>query len=47
MNKKHKKVYRVLNFIEYLLILISGVTECIFNSAFASLVGIPVAITIF
>ena len=26
MSKKHKKVYRVLNYIEYLLILISTVT---------------------
>ena len=36
MGKKHKKVYRVLNYIEHLLILIS---------AFASFVGIPIGIT--
>ena len=35
MSKKHKKVHRVLNYIEYLLILISTVTGCVFISAFA------------
>ena len=29
MSKKHKKVYRVLNYIEHLLILISTVTRCV------------------
>ena len=42
MSKKHKKVYRVLNYIEHLLILISKVTECISISSFASLVGVPI-----
>ena len=45
MSKKHKKVYRVLNYIEHLLILISTVMGCISISAFASLVGIPIEIT--
>ena len=45
MSKKHKKVYRVLNYIEHLLILISAVNGCVFISAFASLVGIPIGIT--
>ena len=45
MSKKHKKVYRVLNYIEHLLIiLISTVTRCISISSFASLVDIPVGI---
>ena len=30
ISKKHGKVYRVLNYIEHLLILISTVTGCVF-----------------
>ena len=45
MSKKHKKISRVLNYIEHLLILISTVTGCASISAFASLVGIPIEIT--
>ena len=45
MSKKHKKVYRVLNCIENLLILISTVSGCVLISVFASLVNIPVGIT--
>ena len=45
MSKKHKKVCRVLIYIEHLLILISTVTGCVSISAFASLVGISVRIT--
>ena len=48
MSKKHKGVYRVLNYIEHLLSLISTVTGCISISSFASLVslvGIPIGIT--
>ena len=45
MTKKHKKVYRVLNYIADLLILISTVSGSIVISAFASLVGIPMGIT--
>ena len=44
MSKKHKKFYRVLNYIEHLLILISTVTGCVSISAFASLVGILIRI---
>ena len=44
MSIKHKKVYRVLNYVEHLLIIISAVTECVYNSTFASLVGIPIGI---
>ena len=46
-SKKHKKVYRVLTYIEHLLILISTVTGCVSISAFASLVGIPVGVNSF
>ena len=45
MSKKHKNVYRVLNYIEQLLVLVSTVTRSIFISFFASLVGIPIRIT--
>ena len=45
MSNKHKKVYRVLNYIKPLLILISAVTGCISISSFAYLVGIPIGIT--
>ena len=40
MGKKHKKVCRVLNYMEHLLILISTVTRCVSIFTFASLVGI-------
>ena len=45
ISKKHKKVCTTLNYIQHSLILISTITGCIFISAFASLVGIPIAIT--
>ena len=45
MSKNHKNVYRILNYIEHLLILVSAVTRCISVSAFAYLVGIPIGIT--
>ena len=45
MSKKHKKVRTNLNYIENLLILDSAITECIFISAFASFVGIPIGTT--
>ena len=44
MSKKHKKVCRVSNYIEHLLILVSTVTGCVSISAFASLVRIPIRI---
>ena len=46
MSKKHKKVCRDLSSIEHSLIVISIITACAIISAFASLVGIPVGITI-
>ena len=42
MSKKHKKVCRVLNYVEQLLILISTVTGCVSISHFAPLVGFPI-----
>ena len=44
-SKKHNKVCRVLNYIEYLLILISTVTGFFSIFSFTSLVGIPISIT--
>ena len=45
INKKHKKDYTALNCIEHSLILVIAITGCGWNSAFASLVGIPVGIS--
>ena len=45
MSKEHKKVYKNLNYIEHLLILISTITGSVSISAFASVVGIPIGIT--
>ena len=45
MSKQHKKVFTTLDCIEKFLILASTITGCISNSAFASLVCIPVRIT--
>ena len=45
MSKKHKKSCRVFNYIDHLLIVISTITGCIFISASASVVGIPIGIT--
>ena len=42
MSKKHKKVCRVFNYTEHLLILVSTVTGFISIFTFASLLGIPV-----
>ena len=44
MGKKHKKGCIMLNYIEHLFILVFAVTGCIFISAFASLLGIPIGI---
>ena len=41
MSKKHKKVCRVSNYIEHLLIATILITGCIPISPFASLVGVP------
>ena len=45
MIKKHKKVCKVLNYIEHLLILISTVTGYVSISAFTSLVNVHTEIT--
>ena len=45
MSKKHKKVCTSLNYIEHFLILASTITRSVSISAFASLFGIPIAIT--
>ena len=45
INKKHKNVCRVLNYIDHLLIKISTITGWVSISAFSSLVGIPIEIT--
>ena len=42
MNKKPKKVCRILNYIDHSLIAISTITGCVFISAFNSLVGIAI-----
>ena len=45
MNKKHKKVWTTLNYVEHFLILASTITECVSISTFPYLVGIPIGIT--
>ena len=45
ISKKHKNIYRVLNYTDHLLILTWAITGCVFISAFASLVGILIGIT--
>ena len=45
MNKKTKKVCRILNYIDHSLIAISTITGCVSISAFNSLVGIAIGIT--
>ena len=47
MSKKHKKVYRVLNYIQDSLIVICKVTGCVSISTFASLVAISIGIASF
>ena len=45
ISKKHKTVYRNLNYMEHSLILISTIIGCVFISDFAFLVGVSVGIT--
>ena len=42
MSKGHKRVCRVINYIEHLLILASAFTRCVPICAFTSLGGVPV-----
>ena len=44
MIKKHKKVCKVLNYIDHILIGTSTITGCVSISTFSPLVGIPVGI---
>ena len=44
MIKKHKKVFRVLNYIDHLLIAILTINGCVSISAFDSIVGVPIGI---
>ena len=46
MSRKHRKACTALNYIEHFLILASRLTGCISVSAFASLLGITIGITI-
>ena len=45
MSKNHKKDFRILNYIDHSLIVISTITGCVSISAFTSLVGIRTGIT--
>ena len=47
MKNKHKKVYRILTYIDHFLVSASSITRCVSVSAFASLVVIPIGITSF
>ena len=42
--KKYKKVCKVLNYIEHLLILVSAITGCVSIFAFALLFAVPIGI---
>ena len=46
MSDKYKKTCKYLNYVENLFILFSAVTGCVSISAFASLVCVPVGITV-
>ena len=45
MSEKYKKTCKYLNYVEPLLILVWTFTSCVSNSAFVSLVCVPVGIT--
>ena len=47
MSNKHRNICTALNYIWFLLILASKVAECLYISAFAFLVGIPIRIASF
>ena len=46
MNEKNKKTCKYLHYVEHWPILVSAITDCVGNSAFPSLVYIPVGIII-
>ena len=43
MSKKHQEVFKVLNYIYHLIVLVSTVTGCVAIPAFASLFDVPVS----
>ena len=45
MSENYNKTCKYLNYVEYLLTLVSTVTDCVSISAFASSVCVPVRIT--
>ena len=45
MSAKHKKVFKILNYIEHFLILVSTIAGCISISVFSFSIGIPIGIT--
>ena len=45
MSKKHKKIYKTLNYIAHFLILVSIVIGCVSIFPFAPLLDIPIGIT--
>ena len=45
MSRTLKKVCTTLNFIEHFLIFASTITGCIWVSAFASLIDVPIGVT--
>ena len=47
MKNKHKKVYRILTYIDHFLVSASSITGCVSVSALASVVVIPIGITSF
>ena len=46
MSEKQKKMCRALNYFKHFLVSVSVVSGCVSVSAFASLFGVPVGITI-
>ena len=44
MSENHKNFCIASNYVEHLFILASALTECVYISALASLVGIPIGI---
>ena len=44
ISSKHEKLYKYLNYIEHIIILVLAVTGCVSISAFASLVCVPIGI---
>ena len=46
ISKKHKKVHRVLDYIDRLIMIVSTITDCVSISDFPSLVRIPIGTAI-